>query len=107
LQIPRGESNNLLEQIVIGSIAETLGVSGFGYQLSKMIKTHDTKSITYLMMAFLGIGVSMWATYGVIQNDPVIYATNIIMTGILVGMVSYKMKRERIVNIQELARGTI
>lgn len=80
--------------IIIGSIAGTLGVSGFGYQLFKMMKSQETKAMTYPMMSFLGIGIAMWATYGITTNDPVIYATNVIMTGILVGMVSYKIRRE-------------
>ncbi len=47
--------------------------------------------MTCPMMAFLGIGIVMWAMCGITTGDPVIYATNIIMTGILIGMVVCKI----------------
>ena len=43
------------------------------------------------MMAFLGVGIAMWAMYGIMTGDLAIYATNITMTGILIGMVVYKI----------------
>ena len=94
MQCTSDGSDSMLE-LVIGSIAGTLGVSGFGYQLFKMIKSKETRAMTYPMMAFLGIGIGMWAMYGMAQNDPVIYATNVIMTGILVGMAVCKVIEEK------------
>lgn len=98
----QGTSNgpNSVLELIIGSIAGILGVSGFGYQLYKMMKTHETKAMTYPMMAFLGIGIAMWAMYGISTYDPIIYVTNIAMTGILIGMVVYKIKSEKSTMIQ-------
>lgn len=89
-------------EIIIGGIAGTLGVSGFGYQLWKMVKSQETKAMTYPMMSFLGIGIAMWAMYGISVNDPIIYVTNVIMTGTLVGMVLYKIRSENL-KITELS----
>ncbi len=56
--------------------------------------------MTYHMMAFLGIGIAMWAMYGITLRDPVIYVTNIAMTGILIGIVVYKIGSEKSLIIQ-------
>jgi uncharacterized protein with PQ loop repeat len=81
---------------MIGPIAGILGVSGFGYQLYKMIRTRETKAMSYNLSIFVGISIAMWAGYGFEQNDPVIYVPNLVLLIILAGMFGYKMRMERI-----------
>ena len=92
----------LESSILIGMTAGVLGVSGFGYQLYRMMKSAETKAMTYPMMSFLGIGIAMWASYGIVVDDSVVYTTNILMTLILAVMVLYKIKTESgiMLNIQ-------
>ena len=82
-------------ETIIGLSAGILGVSGFGYQIFKMLTSKETKAITYPMIAFIGTGVMMWAWYGISTNDEIIYTTNIIISSMLAGMAIYKWKHEK------------
>ena len=85
----------MLEQI-IGPLAGVLGIFGLGYQLFKMIHTKETKAISYNLSILVGLSISLWAFYGINQNDPIIYVPNTILVGILAGMFVYKLRHEKI-----------
>ena len=80
---------------MIGLIAGILGIMGFGYQLFKMIKSRETKAMSYNLSILVGLSISLWVFYGIEKSDPVIYIPNLVLLVILVGMFGYKMKRER------------
>jgi MtN3 and saliva related transmembrane protein len=80
--------------VMIGIIAGVLGISGFGYQVLKMIRTNETKAMTYPMMVFIGVGVAMWTAYGFTMNDAVIYGSNIVIVSLLIVTGVFKFYRE-------------
>ena len=84
--------------IVIGPIAGTLGIAGLAWQMCKMIRTKETEAISYGLSILMGGSTSLWMTYGVSKNDPVIYVPNAILMAILVGIFAYKMRHERFVS---------
>jgi len=87
---------------MIGPIAGTLGVMGFGYQLFKMISTGQTRAMLFPLSLFAGISIGMWAAYGIEKNDPVIFVPNGILVIILPGMALFKWKSERLVWLEDL-----
>ena len=66
-------------EVYIGIIAGLLGVTGFGYQSWK-----NPTGMTWPILIFSGISIGMWATYGVVLNNPILYVTNFIMVALLV-----------------------
>ncbi len=88
--------------IIIGPVAGVLGISGLGWQLYKMVRTGETKAISYSLSTLVGGSITLWTVYGISKNDPVIYVPNAILIGILLGMSIYKMKRE---GFQKSAKG--
>ena len=75
---------------MLGIIAGALGIAGVSWQLFQMMRTGQTKAISYNLSILLGISISLWAMYGIEQNDPVIYVPNIILVVLLGGMFAYK-----------------
>ncbi len=54
---------------IIGIIAGVLTTASFIPQVIKIIKTNDTKSISFWMYAMFASGVLMWLIYGFLINS--------------------------------------
>lgn len=65
-------------EILIGVIAGTFGISGFLYQTWK-----NPDGMTYPMIGFVFTGITLWTTYGISTNNPIVYAPNMIMMVLL------------------------
>lgn len=75
-------------EIIIGVIAGTLGVSGFIYQTWK-----NPIGMTYPMIIFIGISLSLWAGYGFLIGNSIIYLPNSIMIGLLIVTTTKKVRK--------------
>ena len=75
-------------ELIIGSIAGILGVSGFTWQTWK-----NPIGMTYPMIIFIGTSLSLWAGYGFLTGDSIIYLPNSIMIGLLGVTITKKVRK--------------
>lgn len=61
---------------VIGGLAALCSVSSFAPQAIKIIRTGDTEGLSVAMYALTVAGFSLWLTYGVIERQWPLIATN-------------------------------
>ncbi|HDK42198.1 MAG TPA: hypothetical protein ENG87_02360 [Candidatus Pacearchaeota archaeon] len=61
-------------------------------QAIKIIKTKKTEDISLLMYIILTIGVFLWLVYGIIIKDIPIISANVITFGIVVSILSLKIR---------------
>lgn len=77
---------------VIGSAAGILGVIGFIPQVIKTVKTKHTKDLSIIWLLIATVSLSLWLTYGIAKNDPVIIFGNGILLSLVVIVDIYKIK---------------
>lgn len=65
-------------EILVGTIAGILGAGGFIYQSIK-----NPIGMTYPIIIFTGVSVGLWAGYGILIENPIMYIPNIIIVATL------------------------
>ncbi len=83
---------------IFGFLAGIVTSSGMLPQLIKTWKTKEVKDLSIKMFIVYLIGFGMWITYGVIESDPPIVATNILSVIITIVMVVLKLKYQNSAN---------
>ena len=76
----------------LGFIAGTITSVSKLPQVVKVIKTHDTKSISLWTYILLTTGMSIWLLYGLLINDYPIIISNLVTISFTVTIVGYKIK---------------
>jgi MtN3 and saliva related transmembrane protein len=82
---------------VIGYLAAFLTTFSFLPQAIKTIKTRCTKGISTLMYTLFTIGIFFWLVYGVLVEDKIIIAANVItfiFACIILFISFYNLKKE-------------
>jgi MtN3 and saliva related transmembrane protein len=77
---------------IIGNIAAVLTSISFLPQAIQVIKTKDTKSISLPMYVLFILGLILWLTYGILQNDFPIILSNIVTISLASVILFYKIK---------------
>jgi hypothetical protein len=65
--------------IIIGVIAGTIGIAGFLYQMVR-----NPFGMTWPMLGFVALSISIWTTYGLSIDNIIIYGTNAILLLLLI-----------------------
>ena len=73
-------------EILLCTIASILTTSSFIPQTIKIIRTKETKGISFLMYLIFTIGVAFWISAGIVMNNYPIIIANII-TFIFAGII--------------------
>ena len=79
-------------KLLIGLVAGTLTTAAFVPQVIKTIKLRETKDISLLMYAIFCIGLVLWLTYGIINQDLAIILANSITLVLSLIVLSFKIK---------------
>lgn len=80
--------------IIFGFLGSFTAAGLFFPQVFKSLRTKKTHDIAWLAIIVGALNGIFWTTYGLLQNDPFIYVTNIVMfTGaLLLAILKYKYK---------------
>jgi MtN3 and saliva related transmembrane protein len=84
--------NKMNFTFIIGNIAAVLTSISFLPQAIQVIKTKDTKSISLPMYVLFILGLILWLTYGILQNDFPIILSNIVTISLASVILFYKIK---------------
>lgn len=77
---------------IIGLLAATCTTVSFVPQAVKLIKTKDTKGISFLMYLIFTIGIFLWLLYGIFIKDLPIIVANSITFALAFTILSLKVK---------------
>jgi MtN3 and saliva related transmembrane protein len=75
--------------VTLGLLAASLTTGCWLPQLVRSWRTRSTDDISWVYLAVLAGGLSLWLTYGVLLGDPVIVLANVLAltaVGLLAGM---------------------
>jgi len=76
---------------IIGYIAAIFTTFSALPQLLKIIKTRKTRDISLTMFAMMGIGISLWLTYGWLNNDMPLILANAVSIIFIITIITYKL----------------
>ncbi len=76
----------------LGFLAGTITSVSQLPQVVKVIKTHDTKSISLWTYILLTTGMSIWLFYGILIKDYPIIISNIVTISLTLTIIGYKLK---------------
>ncbi len=79
----------MIDPVFVGYVGATLTTFSFLPQVIKVIKTHDTHSLSLNMYVMFVTGVFFWLVYGIMVKDMPVAIANAI-TLVLAGFVLYK-----------------
>lgn len=77
---------------VIGYIAAIVGTIIFIPQAIQTIKTRDTKSLSLPTFILISLNNSLWLTYGIVTNNPVIILSQVLVFPLCLVILGYKLK---------------
>jgi MtN3 and saliva related transmembrane protein len=68
---------------------------GFVPQIVKTLRTRSVKDVSILAFTQLGLGVSLWVTYGFYRRDPIIIIANLVslLTIIVIILLYFRWRR--------------
>ena len=73
---------------VIAGIATVLVILGYVPQIIKGYRTKSLKDLSWGLLLVAGVGISLWAFYGILNQDRIFFIANItIVASILVLMI--------------------
>jgi len=76
---------------IVGIIAATMTLGGLSWQWGRMIGSHDTKAVTYIMMVWLCMAMILYFVFGFFYlHEPIVWIANAIGVVIMIGMVITK-----------------
>lgn len=79
-----------MESYIFGIAAALLTTFGFVPQIIKMYKKKSSKDVSIIMLFQFVIGMSLWATYGVLIKDYIIIASNVIVViSLIIAIILY------------------
>lgn len=85
--------------VLLGLAATTMTTGCWLPQLLRSWRTRSTGDLSWLYLAVLGTGISLWLLYGVAVGDPVIIMANGLTIGLLVvlsvGKLRFDAERQR------------
>ena len=76
---------------MIGIIAATITSFGAFPQLVKAYRTKKAEDLSYGLVLFLVIGVSLWLTYGVMINSIPVILESLVSLGLIMAILILKM----------------
>ncbi len=83
-------------EYLVGIIAVSMTLSAFGYQLFKVVRTKETKALSYNLMIWIGLAMALYVVFGYyFLNEPIIYVGNAIGVLLNIGLLYYKWKNEQ------------
>ncbi len=74
----------------VGIVAATLTTSSFIPQALKTLRTRSAHDFSWPYLLMFGLGIALWALYGVQRQDFVIVGANIITLGLVIAIGSVK-----------------
>ena len=78
--------------IITGYIAGTLTTVSFLPQVIRSWKTKSTHDISFAMLALFGLGMLLWATYGIWINSLPIILANVITFALIIVLLAMKIR---------------
>ncbi len=81
---------------MIGAAAATLTMFSFVPQIIKVLKTKSVKDVSVITLFQLSLGSSLWIIYGFHLRDKIIIVANVITLAIIMILLSFYFKLERI-----------
>jgi MtN3 and saliva related transmembrane protein len=76
---------------IMGLIAGVLTTACWLPQLVKSWRSRSTRDFSWLYLVVLTIGVSMWAVYGILRQDPAVIIANLVTVCFLLFLVVIKL----------------
>jgi len=77
---------------LIGYFAGTLTTVSFLPQVIRSWKTKSTHDISFAMLALFGLGMLLWATYGIWINSLPIILANVITFALIIVLLAMKIR---------------
>jgi MtN3 and saliva related transmembrane protein len=74
----------------IGFIAAAFTTACYLPQLYKSWKTRSTGDLSFVMLAALAAGCSLWTLYGMLRSDVVLTAANVVSLTFVLGILFFK-----------------
>jgi MtN3 and saliva related transmembrane protein len=78
--------------MLIGYMAGTLTTVSFLPQVIRSWKTKSTHDISFAMLALFGLGMLLWATYGIWINSLPIILANVITFALIIVLLAMKIR---------------
>ena len=76
---------------LVGTVAGVLTTGAWLPQLLKCWRTRSAADLSWSYLAVLGIGVVLWAVYGLLSSDLVLILANVITVLALLLLVGFKL----------------
>ena len=76
---------------LVGYMAGTLTTVSFLPQVIRSWKTKSTHDISFAMLALFGLGMLLWATYGIWINSLPIILANVITFALIIVLLAMKI----------------
>ena len=83
-----------MPETVLGLIAASITTSAFVPQVYKAWSTKRTKDISAPTFMVLLLGISLWTTYGVLKQDPVIVLANLTTAVLAISILVLKWQHD-------------
>ena len=80
---------------LVGTVAAFCTTASYLPQLKKCWQTGSAGDLSFKMFAILATGVALWAVYGVLKQDIVIIAANVVSLLLLAGILYFKVRERR------------
>ncbi|ODS40764.1 hypothetical protein BEH94_01230 [Candidatus Altiarchaeales archaeon WOR_SM1_SCG] len=82
---------------ILGLLAGAITASGFLPQIYRGYKTKSLEDLSYFMLIFFGVGLSLWLLYGIHLNDvPIILANTAgVMCTITLILMKFKYSKNK------------
>jgi MtN3 and saliva related transmembrane protein len=80
---------------VLGLVAGVLTTACWLPQLARSLRTRSTSDFSWVYLIVLTVGVSLWATYGVLRDDVAVIVANAVTVGFLLILVVIKLREPR------------
>ena len=77
---------------LVGFFAGTLTTVSFLPQVIRSWKTKSTHDISFAMLALFGLGMLLWATYGIWINSLPIILANVITFALIIVLLAMKIR---------------
>lgn len=77
---------------IIGLAAASGTTAAFVPQVVKAWRTRSTRDLSFLMIAILASGLTLWIVYGIIRRDGVIIVANVITLALVLTLLGLKVR---------------
>ena len=93
-----GRAHRVGGMTVMGLVAGVLTTGCWVPQMARSWRTRSTRDFSWLYLVVLTVGVSLWAVYGILREDPAVIVANAVTVCFLLFLVAIK--------VGETGRGT-